>query len=180
MHVFVDESMRRDRFLLCSAMYESSALAAARAMVRRLCGPGQWRVHMTKERVSRRREILAAITASPVRARIYVSNDRPVPARRQCLTQMLGDLAGLGTPVHRIAFESAGEPEDVRDRETIVSCRHRHPSLHETPYEHFRPHEEPLLSVADAIAWAYGAGGDWRRLSEPLIEKVVAVDGFAP
>lgn len=33
-------------------------------------------------------------------------------------------------------------------------------------------HEEPLLAIADVVAWAYGAGGDWRRI-ESIVEKVV-------
>jgi hypothetical protein len=36
-----------------------------------------------------------------------------------------------------------------------------------------RVHEEPLLWVPDAIAWAVGRGGDWRRRAEPLLDKVV-------
>jgi hypothetical protein len=179
-HVFVDESMRRDLFLLCAVTYESRSLAAARAMVRRLSGPGQSRVHMTKERASRRREILSAVTGSPVQARIYTSTGRPVEARRRCVTHMLHDLATVGARVHRIALESAGEPEDNRDRATIVLSRRQYPSLHETSYEHFRPHEEPLLSVADVIAWAYGAGGPWRQQVEGVIEKIVALDETGP
>ncbi|GLI01178.1 hypothetical protein [Phytohabitans aurantiacus] len=135
---------------------------------------------MTKERASRRREILSAVVDSPVQARIYISTGRPVEARRRCLAHMLHDLATLGARVHRIAFESAGEPEDNRDRATIVSSRHLYPSLHETSYEHFRPHEEPLLSIADVIAWAYGAGGMWRQQVEGVVEKVVALDENGP
>lgn len=36
-------------------------------------------------------------------------------------------------------------------------------------YEHMRPHEEPILWVSDAVAWAYGAGGDWRRRVTPAV-----------
>jgi hypothetical protein len=35
------------------------------------------------------------------------------------------------------------------------------------------PDEEPLLWVSDAVAWAMGAGGDWRRRVEPMIDEVV-------
>jgi hypothetical protein len=40
-------------------------------------------------------------------------------------------------------------------------------------YRHATAHEEPLLWLPDAIAWAVGRGGDWRRRAEPLLEKVV-------
>lgn len=36
-------------------------------------------------------------------------------------------------------------------------------------YDHRRSHTEPLLWAADAVCWAAGAGGDWRRrLGTPL------------
>ena len=38
---------------------------------------------------------------------------------------------------------------------------------------HLSPYEEPLLWVSDAVAWAVGAGGDWRRRVEPMIDEVV-------
>jgi hypothetical protein len=37
-------------------------------------------------------------------------------------------------------------------------------------YEHVRAHLEPNLWAADAIAWAYGAGGDWRRRIRNLVD----------
>ena len=39
-------------------------------------------------------------------------------------------------------------------------------------YEHLRPHEEPLLWVADAVVWAHGAGGDWPRRIAPMVSLV--------
>jgi hypothetical protein len=40
-------------------------------------------------------------------------------------------------------------------------------------YEHVRSADEPLLWVADVVAWAYGAAGDWRRRTEKVIGKVI-------
>jgi hypothetical protein len=39
-------------------------------------------------------------------------------------------------------------------------------------YEHFRSHEEPALWVADAVAWCWGAGGEWRHRISPIVEGV--------
>jgi hypothetical protein len=33
-----------------------------------------------------------------------------------------------------------------------------------------------MLWVPDAIAWAYGCGGEWRRRSQPVVVDVVDVD----
>lgn len=34
---------------------------------------------------------------------------------------------------------------------------------------------EPLLWVPDALAWAYGKGGDWRRRMDGVVRSVVSV-----
>jgi hypothetical protein len=34
---------------------------------------------------------------------------------------------------------------------------------------------EPLLWVADAVTWAVGAGGDWRRRVAPMLDEHVRV-----
>jgi hypothetical protein len=42
-------------------------------------------------------------------------------------------------------------------------------------YTHRGSRSEPLLSLPDAIGWAVGAGGMWRRLVEPIVAEVVQV-----
>ncbi|WP_179118522.1 hypothetical protein [Saccharothrix sp. ALI-22-I] len=44
--------------------------------------------------------------------------------------------------------------------------------IFELTYEHFRAHEGPMLWAGDAIAWSYGAGGEWRRRVAGRLEKV--------
>jgi hypothetical protein len=36
-------------------------------------------------------------------------------------------------------------------------------------FEHRSARVEPMLWIADAIAWAYGAGGDWRALVGSIV-----------
>lgn len=42
----------------------------------------------------------------------------------------------------------------------------------ELAYMHQRPNEEELLWLPDILAWAHGAGGDWRRRGSPVIDRV--------
>jgi len=39
-------------------------------------------------------------------------------------------------------------------------------------YEHLVAREDPGLWFADALAWAYGAGGRWRDRVMPVIDAV--------
>ncbi|MDQ7904556.1 hypothetical protein RB614_08465 [Phytohabitans sp. ZYX-F-186] len=142
-----------------------------RAILRGFAKPGQRRVHMVKERDSRRREILGVIATSRVRGRVHLCDGPAVAAREACLWQLLGDLTITGAAAQLLTLESM-DGQDRRDRETIARARKALPALAKMSYEQLRAHQEPLLAVADCIAWAYGAGGDWRRRIDPLIEKI--------
>jgi hypothetical protein len=39
-------------------------------------------------------------------------------------------------------------------------------------YEHLRPNEEPLLWIADAAAWCWTHGPEWRRRIQPVVRNV--------
>lgn len=172
MHVFVDESIRGGTYLLCAVRFRAGDLLLARATMRALCKPGQRRVHMAKEQPQRRREILAAVTGTPARARLYLAAGPPIVARATCLSRLLVDLGADSPPPVRLSLESS-DGQDKRDRELIVAHRYAAPALDGMTYEHMRPHEEPLLAVPDVLAWAYGAGGDWRRRIGGVLDKVM-------
>jgi hypothetical protein len=36
-------------------------------------------------------------------------------------------------------------------------------------FDHRPSRGEPLLWAADAVAWAVGAGGDWKRRIDPVV-----------
>jgi hypothetical protein len=59
--------------------------------------------------------------------------------------------------------------DDRDDRRTIAKSRWSEPPL---VFDHRRGAREPLLWIADAVAWAYGAGGRWLPLVEPLVDDV--------
>jgi hypothetical protein len=40
-------------------------------------------------------------------------------------------------------------------------------------WDHRQRHEEPLLWVADAVAWCVNRGGDWERMVRPLIVETI-------
>ena len=70
----------------------------------------------------------------------------------------------------RLPFTDAFVDESVRGRRYLMACvRQPEPWL---VFEHRRGSAEPMLWVADAIAWAHGAGASWLRLIEPVVEDV--------
>jgi hypothetical protein len=40
-------------------------------------------------------------------------------------------------------------------------------------YEHVDSTSESLLWIADIVAWCFGAGQDWRKRIDPIVNAVV-------
>ena len=59
--VFIDESIRSNRYLLCAASVEASRAGQLRRDVRRMLLPGQRRLHFRLEGKRRRRLLLAQL-----------------------------------------------------------------------------------------------------------------------
>jgi hypothetical protein len=143
-HAFVDESRRGGTYLVAVALLDPGELSVVRASLRKLCLPGQRRIHFKDERDSRRREVLARI-----------------------------DFTELG--VQRLVLESR-QGRDKEDERALRDVLGKRPSDAGLTYEHLRPHEDPLLWLPDAIAWCVGAGEDWRRRIQPLLDCVRRID----
>jgi hypothetical protein len=172
-HAFVDESIRRRTYMVASAVLQPRALASARTLMRDLRQRGQRRLHSSTESDDRRRAILSRLVTCPARVRIYVSNQAEASARHLCMSQLVTDSAEAG--VTRVVIESR-EGRDQADKHTIYTTLKGLQVGATLTYEHLRGHEEPLLWIPDAVAWAYGAGGDWPRRVEPLLDGIVNVD----
>ncbi|MEV6562368.1 hypothetical protein AB0M22_42060 [Nocardia sp. NPDC051756] len=149
-HAFVDESIRRDRYILCAALIPPGRLSAARSLVRGLCLPGQRRWHFAKEPDSRRRQILATMAGQEgVRVAIFVGRGVEVHARDNCMARLVTHLVDL--KAERLVIESR-ESLDHRDRHCIARVLRK--ASADLPYVHMPPHCEPGLWWPDAVAWA--------------------------
>jgi hypothetical protein len=167
-HAFVDESSRGNRYLLCAVTVDNNRLSEVRRLARGLCVPGQRRWHFVSESGRRRKFILDSLVRSDaIRALVYVGTGAPVSVRRECLTTLVYDL--LDRKASRLLIESQ-QGQDPRDQRCIIGALQK--AGGELDYAHLWPHQEPGLWLPDAVAWAYGAGDQWRRRVEPMIELV--------
>ncbi|WP_367133491.1 hypothetical protein [Saccharothrix sp. HUAS TT1] len=170
-HVFVDES-RRSSYLLVAAYVPTRQLLPIRAVMRGLCLSGERRVHFQAENDSRRRRVVARLVEQSLRVRIYTGRGRQDAVRAALLRELVAEVLDAGA--RRLVIESRGVARDRDDRREIVGTLQRLRAPGDAlSYEHFRPHEDPALWIPDAVAWCFGAGGDWRRRVEPLVDKVV-------
>lgn len=175
MHVFVDESLRRTHYLIAAAYVDPGQLRQARALLRSLRMPGQAELHFKKESPQRRKEVLSKLAAAGIRCWVYVADhsEGHEVARQACLARLTEDL--LDIRALRVVLDS----RDERDRIDVATLRAVLGKLARDSclvYEHFRSQQEELLWIADAVAWAYGAGGDWRRRVAPIVTDVITVE----
>jgi len=112
---------------------------------------------------------IESISAAVWRYRRPQGTDR-VAARRLVLGEIARSL--VAADVAAWTLDDVHPAQRLRDRDVMghVVARHR------LVYDHRPNHEEPLLWAADAIAWAFGAGGDWRQ----RVANVVTVREIGP
>lgn len=167
---FVDESQRGPRYLMGAALIDPRDLAAARARLRAMLLSGQRRLHFNQERPPRRRSLLSAMSDLDVRVMLYESTEKQETARQQIMASLLADLVALGCK--RIVIESRNYSQNDKERRAIATAIRLGHAPADLVYDHMRAHEEPLLWVADAVAWAYGARGEWQPRVAGLIDHV--------
>ena len=167
---FVDESVRGQRYIMSCVLAEARALRDMRETMASLALHGQ--VHFRKESVKRRPLLIGAIGALPVQA-IAVVVERPpgvsqVEARRHCLRAIVEALQER--EVARLVLDrTSGAADDGR---TLRRARRPEPTL---TFEHRSSREEPMLWVADGVAWAVGARGKWPARLGSMLTGVVTL-----
>ena len=151
-----------------------SGHAHTRGRLRGMRLPRQRRLHFSKESPQRRQFLLAELTRLPIRSWVYSSTAKEPNARQEIMAALLRDLSAVDC--ERLIIERREASQDASESAQIAAASRSGELPAEMSYCHLSGHEEPLLWVADAVAWAYGAGGDWRRRSAKLVESVRNVD----
>ncbi|WP_157887504.1 hypothetical protein [Frondihabitans sp. PAMC 28766] len=170
--MFIDETKARE-YLLVAAIIPSHGTDRARQAMRTLLLRGQPRVHMKKESDSRRRKVLSVIAEIQPLVVIYragAPHRTDLIRREKCLRAIARDLLADGE-TH--LFIETDETLIRRDRQCLVDALHG--AAPTATYEHRTAAAEPLLSIPDAVAWAWARGGDWRRRIEGVVHTAVDV-----
>jgi hypothetical protein len=140
---------------VCVVVVANGDVDALRRLVRSFCLPGQRRWHFVHERDSRRRQILDAILASgQATALIYYGKGRDTEIRAESFRRMVDPLIDRNV-VRRII-----ESREGLDRQVLVGQLRGRPDAF--LYDHMPPHGDPLLWIADALAWCSSARGPWQ------------------
>ena len=166
---FVDESIRGQRYIMACVLIDVRHLPAARPAVEALAWFGG-RVHFHNESKRRRRDILEVFASLPIKVDVVeVQRGHGVTefaARERCLATIVERLQD--EQVSHLTVES--RMDDREDQRTIGRTRRPLPPL---VFEHRMGTDDPMLWVADGLAWAVGAAANWRDLVRPILRDVV-------
>jgi hypothetical protein len=172
-HAFLDENKER-RLTVVVAIVAPEDLATCRRSMSGLVLPGQNRVHFTKERDSRRGQILNVICGLPLVADVYQSSPETSArqARPETLRMVIRDLASQ--QASRLVIEQ-DDSVFTTDKAVLYQAVRQAGVKDLLRYDHLRPQSEPLLWVPDAIAWCLARGGSWLTRVQPVISSVIDV-----
>ncbi|HEY0636432.1 MAG TPA: hypothetical protein VGD67_02190 [Pseudonocardiaceae bacterium] len=156
---FVDETTRGRLYGLASALGCQCQLAAIRRVARGRLRAGQRRLHFSNESERDRKAFLSAVVRTPVLGAFVTTTPGP-SARSDCWAQLVPWLVTIGVVKLRIESIDGTEARDRRDIRMALDSKNLVGRL---CYRHERPENEPMLWIADAIAWSVGKGGHWRE-----------------
>lgn len=160
--VFVDESERRGRYLMCSVTVAPADAGTLRRSIRRFLLPGQSQLHFKNESARRRRELTGALVSLGLDVAVVSRASEPglrrADLRDRCLAELIRDAQSRGNAVHM--YLESRHHQDAADHASFSRWRRPEPPLN---YEHLSAATDPLLWVPDAFAWLAGAGGGWAR-----------------
>lgn len=169
-HAFVDESRRGDTYLLAAVLVAVADVQSVTRAMRDSLPPGRRRAHFRSEGARIRRRVLDAYCRLPTRLVVVTAEYRggnDQVARGACLSAMVEALGPLGVRV--LVLDTRDLERDRWDRQVIAQLVRKGQAPPDLVYEHRGSRDELLLGLPDAFAWAYGAGGKWRRQVEPLV-----------
>lgn len=164
MIAFIDESKAK-KYLLVLALVESRDLTGMRKSLVQNLLAGQRSINFRKESSRRRKQLLGIFLNLNIR--VIVFKDIKAPSglsRGSLIRQICENVPRLKTTELVFELDITCLAEDVKLLNEI------RPSV---SWDHRERHQEPLLWVADAVAWCVNRGGDWERIVRPMIAETI-------
>jgi hypothetical protein len=166
----IDESQRGTRYVMGCVITDARDHPEIRRRVVELMRPRQRRIHFHDESLPDRRRLVDGFAELPLRVVVAVARlghgVDAEHARSLCLQDLVRLLQAQRTA--RMVLES--RHDDRRDAHTIIAARRSEPML---VFEHREPAGEPLLWIADGVAWAGGVRGPDLDRFGPVLDRII-------
>lgn len=170
--VYVDES-KSGAYYIAAAAAAPGDVAPLEREIRALRHGGRSSIHFNSEG-NRRDLLLRRFSEMDVRVSLYMmrgAKDRV--ARPALLSQLVGDLVTSRASEVIIERDASLEQADRR----IIRERLEHlDAIGDLRYSHVGRSDEPLLWIADAVAWCFQAGGQWPKKVAGIVGEVTELN----
>ncbi|GLI27133.1 hypothetical protein ARHIZOSPH14_13750 [Agromyces rhizosphaerae] len=170
--VFVDES-KSGGYYIAAAATASTDVASIERRLRGLRAGGRSAIHFNDES-KRRDQLIRALCELEVRVHVYVMRRaRDTVARPALLRALVADLIDGGAADLTLERDASLE---AADRRVIRGELDRLGALTRLKYGHRGRTEQPMLWIADAVAWCEQKGGVWPQKVAPIVARRVVID----
>ena len=168
LHLFVDESKAKG-YVMAIASIAAPQVEQAQQALRALRIGRQTSLHFKHESARRRRLILSELAHRGWSGHIVSSQEsRQDLARAECLSLLVDFALSVGARQITLELDASVERFDRQTLYRLLAQRARQRSL---SYQLVARAYEPGLWAADAIAWSYARGGEWRLRIEGLLNE---------
>lgn len=157
--LYLDEC-KQNPFLLVGYLLPQVESQKVRKQLSNLRMPGQRSIHFKLESPRRRREIVSVLNVLKCEVFVIKCSQRKSPRSH-----------AINTLLERNRFKSFVFELDETSRFRDHQLFRGHENL--LNWDHKMRHEEPLLWVADAVAWSVNRGGEWERMVRPMIVETI-------
>ena len=128
---------------------------------------GQRSIHFKHESSRRKRIYVTEFLRLGFTAAVFrVKGVRGIQARGLSLKKLVA--FARGNRINQIVLE-LDESAREHDERLLSNSVKLIQGKREMQWEHRQRHQEPLLWVADAVAWCLNRGGEWERMVRPMI-----------
>ena len=163
--LFIDESFSKN-YILVGHLVGIDDVTRLRKSIKSHVLSGQRSIHFVKENESRKKYLLSQFQRLGCKAIwVEILNDNLRDARLKAIDEFLAltgeyQIGGFVIELDETTF--------ISDR-TALNGFNKAAAPHTITFDFKSRHEEPLLWVADAVAWSLGRGGVWKTRVQPLV-----------
>lgn len=159
--LFIDES-KTPSFVLAATLIQDADIPKVRKILRGECRARQRSIHFKKEADHRKKQLLALYEKHAIQTILVSSKSKDQKlAREECFERVI--RYALSANVTRLVVER-DDSIFVFDEIMIAAKIQQLNAVGKVGFEHFYRNEEPLLWIADSLAWCENKGGEWRKL----------------
>lgn len=165
---FVDES-KENQYLFAVVIVHASEITERRKRLADLVLAKQRSVHFSKESSRRRRHIISVFLKLEMNVVVLKAKDSKGKYARTRLLNSLVNLA-IEKRISQLILD-LDETSLLLDKSVLTAEKVRLRS--DIIWDFRNRSQEPLLWVADAVAWSLNRGGDWARMVRPMILETI-------